>query len=1064
MERRTNIKKILKMLFFKGRLIKGSFLIATVVTISFGCLISARLPDDDPNIDIRLGANNQLVYNSDKPGNRIVDFSSCGYKASEVKIPQVPVKVVIPEIQGDATAKIQAAIDYIANLPLDENGFRGAILLQSGTFHLYGRLVIKNSGIVIRGSGNHQNGTTLLAAEKDREALIRLVGACVDSSFEEQPIEDEYVPVNATTLKVKNIRNFKIGQSVFIRRPSTKEWIDLLQMNEFGGETAWLGWKPGERDIVWDRQIVDIKGDELVLDAPVTTALDKKFGNATVAVYEWPSRITNIGVENLSIVSEFNPKNPKDEDHCWFGITMENARDCWVRQVNFRHLAGSAVAVYENASRITVEDCASFEPVSEVGGWRRNTFFTAGQQTLFHTIYAEYGVHDFATGFCVAGPNAFVQCESILPSGFSGCLDSWASGVLFDIVNVDGNAICFSNRGQDGYGAGWTAANSMIWESSAARIECFSPPGAQNYAYGAWAQFAGNGKWVSANEHVRPRSLFYAQLADRIGAENVPDNQVIEITTNPTSSPTVELAQELTEFSRNPAITVKEWVNLASQRNPIDTDPGNAPFLAQLDIFLPEAPIHEKIGRLEVKNGWLVRNSQLVLGNRYTVPWWRGNLRPRGINGASPAITRYVPGRHGIGYTDNLEEVIHWMKANNMIGIEQNYALWYDRRRDDHERVRRMDGDAWAPFYEVPFARTGQELAWDGMSKYDLTSYNPWYWNRLKQFAGMADENGLILVHQNYFQHNIIEAGAHWVDFPWRSVNNINGTGFPEPPPFAGDKRIFMAEHFYDLSNPVRKELHRKYIRQCLGNFKENGSVIQMIGAEFTGPLHFVQFWIDVILEWQKETGKDALVGLSTTKDVQDSILADPIRSKVIDLIDIRYWTSRDDGSLYAPEGGRNLAPRQQARLEKIGKRSFDQVYNDVLMYKSKFSDKAVCYSFDMSTNWGWPSFMAGGSIANIPNVNTSGFSQNAATMKVVSSSEKGFYQLGNAKGECIMYLNGSIEKYLYTLPAGPFRKVLIDPESGQQIGKAEQINGGAELSISNPENKALVIWISKII
>ena len=84
--------------------------------------------------------------------------------------------------------------------------------------------------------------------------------------------------------------------------------------------------------------------------------------------------------------------------------------------------------------------------------------------------------------------------------------------------------------------------------------------------------------------------------------------------------------------------------------------------------------------------------------------------------------------------------------------------------------------------------------------------------------------------------------------------------------------------------------------------------------------------------------------------------------------------------------------------------------------------------------------------------------------MKVVSSSEKGFYQLGNGKGECIMYLNGSIEKYLYTLPVGSFRKVLIDPESGQQIGKAEQINGGTELTISNPENKALVIWISKII
>jgi hypothetical protein len=51
-----------------------------------------------------------------------------------------------------------------------------------------------------------------------------------------------------------------------------------------------------------------------------------------------------------------------------------------------------------------------------------------------------------------------VQCESILPYSFSGAIDSWASGVLFDVVNVDGNALRFGNRGQDANGAGWAAA------------------------------------------------------------------------------------------------------------------------------------------------------------------------------------------------------------------------------------------------------------------------------------------------------------------------------------------------------------------------------------------------------------------------------------------------------------------------------------------------------------------------------------------------------------------------------------------------------------------------------
>ena len=75
--------------------------------------------------------------------------------------------------------------------------------------------------------------------------------------------------------------------------------------------------------------------------------------------------------------------------------------------------------------------------------------------------------------------------------------------------------------------------------------------------------------------------------------------------------------------------------------------------------------------------------------------------------------------------------------------------------------MRRAEGDVWAPFYEQPFARSGRGKAWDGLSKYDLKKPNPWYWNRLQQFADIADSEGLLLYHQHYFQHNLLEAGAH---------------------------------------------------------------------------------------------------------------------------------------------------------------------------------------------------------------------------------------------------------------------------------------------------------------
>jgi hypothetical protein len=206
------------------------------------------------------------------------------------------------------------------------------------------------------------------------------------------------------------------------------------------------------------------------------------------------------------------------------------------------------------------------------------------------------------------------------------------------------------------------------------------------------------------------------------------------------------------------------------------------------------------------------------------------------------------------------------LATDRIAALDHHYGLWYERRRDDHERVRRMNADTWPPYYEQPFARTGIGASWNGLSLYDLTKYNPWYWKRLEEFAGLCDRRGLVLFNQNYFQHNIIEAGAHWVDCPWRTANNINGTGFPEPPPFAGDKRIFMAEQFYDVTQPVRRGLHRAFIRQCLTNFVDRSNVIQFTSAEYTGPLAFMQFWTDTIGEWEKETGHKAMVALSCTK------------------------------------------------------------------------------------------------------------------------------------------------------------------------------------------------------
>lgn len=1004
----------------------------------------------------------KLAYTPDAQGNRVPDFSFAGYMAGEKPIPLAAIKVTVPLKSGDATLRIQSAINYVSKLPIGKDGLRGAVLLEKGVYEVAGTLTIPASGVVLRGSGMTDQGTVIHATGLDRIGVIRILGK--NNRLDEVPvaITDNYVPVNATKITLASTADFKTGDNVKIHRPSTKEWIDELHTAHFGGGITSLGWKAGQRDIYWDRKITAINGNVLTLDAPLTTALEAKYGGATVFKYNWEGRISQSGIENLKLASDYHKENLKDEYHRWTAICMENVQDAWVRQVVFEHFAGSAVNVLETAKRITVEDCKSLSPVSEIGGERRNTFLTTGQQTLFQRLYAEYGYHDFAVGFCAGGPNVFVQCQSYLPFSFSGAIDSWASGVLFDIVNVDGQALSFMNRGQDGQGAGWTAANSMFWQCSAARIDCYQPPTAQNWAFGNWAQFAGDAFWDQSNEQIQPRSLYYAQLKDRLGAGVDLRSVLLPVETEASSSPPVDVAQKLTKLAVNPAMSLAEYIDLAADRSKLSLQAVNVKSIDQIGISpVKPQPLAET---MSVQKGRLVRGAELITGSRQDVPWWNGSARPYGLKNTKFHITRFVPGRAGNGLTDDLDQITDSMQRSGLNILDHNYGLWYDRRRDDHERIRRMDGDVWAPFYELPFARSGKDQAWDGLSKYDITKYNLWYWDRLKQFANLADQKGLVLIHQNYFQHNIIEAGAHYADFPWRTANNINNSGFPEPVPYAGDKRIFMAEQFYDISNVQRRAIHRAYIRQCLENFKGNTGVIQLIGAEFTGPLHFVQFWIDTIKEWEKATGKHPIIGLSVTKDVQDAILADAERADVVDLIDIRYWHYQTDGTAYAPLGGQNLAPRQHARLLKPKKTSFEEVYHAVSAYRTKYPDKAVIYSGDSADSFGWAVFMAGGSLPDIQGVSSSVVSL-AATMKPFTLAGKpaGQYALA-AEGQAYILYNGSAEAMTLDLSqfSGKFSQRVINVKNGTVL-KEEKISAKGIVKIAKIGSGDEMILIQKL-
>ena len=989
-----------------------------------------------------------------------MDYSTCGYHASETAIPDVANAVYVECGDGDMHDILQKAIDYVSSLKPDKNGRRGAVLLGAGTFNIDKPLRICASGVVLRGSG--QDKTTIIKRGIDRGALLYIEGDMNMDGGDTIDVNGAKVPAGTTTLTLATTKGLQSGDRIRIIRPSTREWIESLGCYDFGGDLDYTGWKPGDIDITWDRTIVSATGNSITIDAPITTTLDQKYGGGYLITGYNQGEITECGIENMTLVSEHNTWNPKDEDHCWDAIWMDNTRDCWVRRVNFRSFAGSAVNIQKNTSRITVEDCIASEPVSEVGGWRRGVFITRGQQTLIQRCVSRKGIHDFAAGFCAAGPNAFVQCEGEESLGFSGSIGSWAAGLLFDIVNIDGNDIAFKNLEQFQFGTGWNTANSMLWQCTGSTLWCYSPDADnRSSANGCWGTLTGNAEWTSSNEHVQPRSLFYAQLEKRVGEGKAINGYILPRSTNATSSPEIEQAQEMARQSLTvPRLTLEMWLD--SIPYTASTDPAGVKDIK--NVKLKNNKVAKDIAqapKFAITNGHITADGRLVTGNRYHIPWWAGRVKDSFVKkGAKPAITRFVPGREGLGWTDRIDSVVNYLKANGYCMLDHNYGLWYDLRRTDHERVRRADGNVEAPFYEQPFSRTGKGTAWDGLSRYDLTKPNLWYWSRLKEFAEKGAKQGLMLFHENYFQHNIIEAGAHWVDCPWRPVNNINGTDFPEPVPFTGDKRIFMAEQFYNIDNPKLRPLHKQYIRQCLENFKNDDNVVQLISEEYTGPLHFTRFWLETIAEWEAETGRHPLIALSCTKDAQDAILADPELSKVVDIIDIRYWHYNTQG-LWAPPAGKNMAPRQFMRKMKVGKTGFAEAYKAVKEYRIKYPDKAVTFFAQQYPQYGWAILMAGGSCPNVP-VKDGKFLSDVAKMAYISGEGDSKQQMiGSPEVGYVIYSHDG-HPTMNGIKPGTYATYAIDVQDGkvERLSKKEELDGSS--TITNFGNDK-VLWLEKL-
>jgi hypothetical protein len=506
--------------------------IAALVCLSLALPLS--LLEAETSISVSIDEAGKLVYLADARGNTVPDFSRVGYREGEVPPTEVPVvRELWPQPTGDDGQRIQHALDEAGKLPLQPSGFRGAVLLKRGTYRVAESLAILNSGVVLRGEGSGEDGTVLLATGTKKRTFLT-IGPSLRRPIGEIPdsrtvITDSYVPWSARTLAVEKPGDLKSGDLVAIYRPATEAWIRDLGMDDIPAEpdrqATTKSWTPAGYHFTIERRIVSVDGNRIILDAPPMIALDQKYADSELFKIE-SHRMSEAGVENIRFVSEFRGAPDEDEEHAWHAVSFAAVENAWARNLAIAHFS-HGVTTSTSSKNITVTDCHYFDPVSRITGGRRIGFGLSGQYGLVEKSTTWDARHAFTTGSRARGPNAFVDCKGEnAQNADSGPHHRFAIGTLYD--NVEDRYLNAQNRTDRGSGQGWAGAQQVFWNCTAETMAVQQPPTAQNYAIGCIAQFVPGqfspneppGLIESPGQHVAPRSLYKAQLQERLSGRH----------------------------------------------------------------------------------------------------------------------------------------------------------------------------------------------------------------------------------------------------------------------------------------------------------------------------------------------------------------------------------------------------------------------------------------------------------------------------------------------------------------------------------------------------------------
>lgn len=164
-------------------------------------------------------------------------------------------------------------------------------------------------------------------------------------------------------------------------------------------------------------------------------------------------------------------------------------------------------------------------------------------------------------------------------------------------------------------------------------------------------------------------------------------------------------------------------------------------------------------------------------------------------------------------------------------------------------------------FDPMPYVRTGPEMALDNQPKFDLTHFNPVYFERLRERVREAAQRGIyvaVMFFEGWCLKWSVPTSDAWSSHPFNCHNNVNGVD--------GDTNHDGKADVYALESPAVLEHQKAYVRQVIDTVNEFDNVLYEIINEVENSERGFQWQchlVDFVRDYERSKPKQHPIGIT---------------------------------------------------------------------------------------------------------------------------------------------------------------------------------------------------------